>query len=120
MPSLPAEERSGGVSETLVKIRSLVALGSWRPTQHALLRLQERDLLLQDVVAGRGSAVVIEDYLTDPRGPSVLLLCYTPAKLPLHMVWGIPIGNNQTASLVTVYVPNTTEWMKDNLTRRKM
>ncbi len=103
---------------TLIKIKSLVALGRWRPTTHALRRLQQRDLLLQDAVASLEHGALTEDYPTDPRGPSLLLLSITSAKLPLHTVWGIQATGEEIVSLVTVYVPDSSQWLEDNKTRR--
>ena len=106
------------MSTTLTKVKSLVALGHWRPTTHAMRRLQQRDLLLQDAVASLEHGTLIEDYPADPRGPSLLLLSFTSAKLPLHTVWGIPATDEEIVSLITVYVPDPSEWLEDNKTRR--
>ena len=107
------------MSETLGQIRELVAAGVWQPTHHALRRVQQRDLLLQDAVASLEHGTLVEDYPNDPRGPSLLLLSYTADKLPLHTVWGIPIIGEQIVSLVTVYVPDPSDWLDDWMTRRK-
>ena len=106
------------MSETLTKIKELVAAGMWQPTHHALRRLQQRNLLLQDALASLDESVIVEDYPTDPRGPSLLLLSHTLAKLPLHIVWGIPKTGEKIVSLVTVYIPDQSEWLEDNMTRR--
>ena len=107
------------MSETLARIRALVAGGTWRPTHHALRRIQERDLLLQDALDGLETGELVEDYPGDPRGPSVLVFSVTSTKLPLHAVWGIAANDNPMVSLVTVYIPNPSEWLEDNKTRRK-
>ena len=104
---------------TLARIQALVTLGKWQPTHHALRRLQQRDLLLADAVASLEHGEIVEDYPNDPRGPSLLLLSFTPNKLPLHTVWGIANIGEEIVSLVTVYVPDPSEWLDDHKTRRE-
>lgn len=106
------------MSGTLARVRQLVTSGKWRPTTHALLRLNSRNILLRDVIDGLGSAVVVEDYPLDQRGPSVLILSFDASGLPLHAQWGIPLNNSDIANLVTIYSPDPAQWRKDWLTRR--
>jgi Domain of unknown function (DUF4258) len=106
------------VSETLAQVRVLVAKEQWQPTTHALIRLAERDILIADVLRELELAVVVEDYPSDPRGASVLLLSYDSANLPIHAHWGIPANNRNIVNLVTVYRPDASEWHPDWKTRR--
>ena len=51
---------------------------------------------------------VIEDYPTDPRGPSCLLLGFTQASLPLHMVCGHL--SEEEFIVITIYRPDAQLW----------
>jgi Domain of unknown function (DUF4258) len=106
------------VSETFVQVRKFVAIGSWLPTTHALIRLERRNILMADVLSGLETAEIVEDYPEDQRGPSVLILSQDGAGLPIHALWGIPNNNTSVANLVTVYRPDPLEWFDDWKTRR--
>ncbi len=106
------------MSGTLKTAVELIAAGKWRPSAHALRRLAEREILAADVLSGTATALVVEDYPNDPRGPSVLVLLYDRDDLPIHAQWGIPEGR-ETVSLVTVYRPDPAEWHGGFLTRKK-
>ena len=59
----------------------------------------------------------IEDYPTDPRGPSCLVLTYLPDGSPIHVLWGFDAPSGQ-AILITVYRPDSLRWSEDLRTRR--
>ena len=60
---------------------------------------------------------VIEDYPTDPRGPSCLVLLAVEGDLPVHFVWGFDDGAGR-AILITVYRPDPERWSDDFMKRR--
>ena len=105
------------MNQTLAKVTAKIKAGAWLPTPHALTRLDERQILITDVIQETPNAVVVEDYPTDSRGPSVLILLQDSTGLPVHAQWGMGKGVD-FVSLVTVYRPDPNEWHEDNLTRR--
>lgn len=105
------------MNPTLARVLAALQSGDWLPTTHALMRLSQRNISIADILSGTPRAIIVEDYPTDPRGPSVLLLLQDNAGLPVHAHWGIGNGVG-FVSLVTVYRPDPTEWFEDNLARR--
>ena len=72
---------------------------------------------VRDVVEGLAKAVLIEDYPDYPRGPCCLVLQRDGAGQPIHVVWGIPAGQDSPAVVVTAYRPDPTRW--DETWRRR-
>jgi hypothetical protein len=74
------------VADVLAQIQALVALGEVRPSLHGFRELAADGILLDDLLIGVRSAVVIEDYLDATRGPTVLALQRDSADRPVHVV----------------------------------
>lgn len=64
-------------------------------------------MYVHDIVDGLAGAVVVEDY---PKGPCVLVLEQDRANQPIHVVWGIPAGQDLPAVVVTAYRLDPTKW----------
>ena len=75
------------------------------------------EIRARDVVEGLAKAVLIEDYPDYPRGPCCLVLQRDGAGQPIHVVWGIPAGQDSPAVVVTAYRPDPTRW--DETWRRR-
>lgn len=106
------------MSETLIAIQALVARGEVNVSRHGFLELAADDILLDDVVASLGAAVIVEDYPMSSRGPSILVLQQDRNNRPIHIVWGIPRGSTTPAVLITAYRPDPARWSPD-FKRRK-
>ena len=78
------------MSATLDRIRSLVAAGDVRISEHGYDELSADGLTARQVIAGIEDAKVIEDYPDYPKGASVLVLQHDAAGHVIHVVWGIP------------------------------
>ncbi len=65
---------------------------------------------MRDVVSGLAGAVVVEDYPDYPKGPCVLVLEQDGMQQAIHVVWGIPAGQDSPAVVVTVYRPDPMKW----------
>jgi hypothetical protein len=100
------------------QIRERIALGNFRVSDHAQGRLDERGLLLSDVLASVASWSVIETYVSGRMGPSLLAKHVLPGG-PIHAVWGMINENAVHAVLVTVYLPDREKWDEQFTIRRK-
>ena len=107
------------MNETLAHIRALVKCAEVRVSRHGFQELAADDILLQDVVAGIETAIVIEDYPDAMRGPSVLALQRDENDRPIHVVWGISKGTARPAVLITAYRPDPLLWSADFTRRSK-
>jgi hypothetical protein len=101
------------VSETLIRIQRLALQGKVLISDHAYDEMLEDDILATELVEGLARAAVIEAYPHAFKGPSVLLLENDRSGRALHAVWGIPIGKDEPAVLVTAYRPVPALWSQD-------
>ncbi len=62
------------MSQTLQRIRELVARREVRVSEHGYDELADEDIFLDEILAGIAEAAVVEDYPTYHKGPCVLVL----------------------------------------------
>ena len=105
------------MSKTLEQVRALVERGEVRVSLHGYEELEADGLRVRDILNGLGGAVVVEDYPTFPKGPCVLVLEHDGSNQPIHVVWGIPAGQDFPAVVVTAYRPDPAKW--DETWRRR-
>ena len=98
------------MSTTLERIQALVARGEVRISLHGYEELADDNLRIHDILEGLKAAIVVEDYPDFSKGPCVLPLEYDQSNQPMHIVWGIPAGQDSPAVLVTAYRPDPTKW----------
>jgi hypothetical protein len=98
------------MSATLDQIRTLVAAGDVRISEHGYDELAADGLTARQVVDGIVDAQVIEDYPDYPKGASVLVLQRDAGGHIIHVVWGIPKRYTGPAVLVTAYRPDPGKW----------
>jgi hypothetical protein len=106
------------LSETLETIRTLVAAGQVRISDHGYDELAADGVYVRDIIAGVAEAAVVEDYPAFPKGPAVLVLQWDRDAKPVHVVWGIPRGFTFPAVVVTAYRPDPGRW-DDTFTKRR-
>ncbi|MFQ5454618.1 MAG: DUF4258 domain-containing protein [Nitrospirota bacterium] len=106
------------MSNTLEGIKELVESCDVRISEHGYDELANDNLIAREIVEGIKNAVLIEDYPNYPKGTSILVLQSDGNGNPVHVVWGIPIGHNRPAVLVTAYRPDPQRW-NDSFTERK-
>ena len=106
------------MSETLTQVKTLVARGEVKVSDHGYDELAADSILVRDLIDNAPGAELLEDYPNYPKGPCVLVLQYDSDLRPVHAVWGIPKGERTPAVLVTAYRPDPMKWT-DDLRRRK-
>ena len=105
------------MSQTLEQVRTLVARGEARVSDHGYEERAADHVFVRDVIDGLGGAVVVEDYPDYAKGPCVLVLERDRSGQPIHVVWGIPAGQDSPAVVVTAYRPDPAKW--DEAQRRR-
>jgi len=106
------------MSTTLARIQGLARRGSIRISAHGYDELAEDGIFVTDILASLEAAVVVEDYPNAVLGPCVLVLQLDFDGRPIHVVWGIPRGQEEPATLVTAYRPDPGRWSADFVKRK--
>ncbi len=106
------------VSATLASVKSLAAAGHIRVSQHGMLELAQDNIDVGVAIKGVANAIVVEDYPSYHKGPSVLCLQRDDAGQPIHILWGLAVQSLAIATLITGYRPDPARWMNDLKTRR--
>jgi len=106
------------MSKTFEAIKDAIARDAIEVSRHALRELEEDGLLLDLVLTAAQRGEVIEDYPTDPRGPSCLVCSPLSGGFWVHTVWGCDLASG-IAVLITVYRPTPEKWEDDRRTRRR-
>jgi len=96
-------------------IKGRVKYGRYRISFTHTEKLRERKIEIAELEEAILGGEIIEDYPTDPRGSSCLILGYTQRDRPLHIVCGIM---EQELLIITAYEPSLEEWESDWKTRR--
>jgi hypothetical protein len=102
------------VTVTIEAIRQAVQAQRWRMSGHARFNAVARHIAETELLASLAGGEIIEDYPTDPRGASALVLGHAPAGRPLHAVCTLDAGG--TLLIITVYEPQM-PWWTDERTR---
>jgi hypothetical protein len=106
------------MSQTLIRVQSLVARGDVRVSAHGYEELAADDIFVTDLTAGVVAATLVEEYPEFVHGPSVLVLQKDIEGRPVHVVWGIPKDREGPAVVVTAYRPDPARWSGGFLKRK--
>jgi len=85
-------------------------------TGHALRRMFERGIGVDDVLAVVTSGETIADYPEDSPFPSYLILGFVRSS-PIHVVVAMD-GLKKTCHIITAYPPDPAQWKADFKSRR--
>ena len=83
---------------------------------HGQLRLNERNITVDDVMNAIDNGEIIEQYPDDFPFPSCLILGLSINGVYIHIVVSM---NDDKIYLITAYVPDTDKWEADMKTRRQ-
>jgi len=106
------------MGDTFEKILRLIRDGKLRISEHGYDEIADEGILVRELVANVGEAIIVEEYPAYGKGPCALVLQRDSQGNPIHVVWGIPKGYKEPAVLVTAYRPDPDLWTED-LARRK-
>ena len=106
------------MSNFLKQVRDLIDRVEVRISEHGYDELAEDELTARELLAGVKNAIIIEEYPDYSKGPCALTLQQDRSERPVHVVWGIPKGNNKPVVLVTAYRPDPERWDESFLRRR--
>ncbi len=84
---------------------------------HAIERMFERNIDLDDIEQVGKNFEIIEEYPNDFPFPSCLVLGINKSNRPIHVVFSVN-HKDKTVIIVTAYKPNKDKW-EDNFKRRK-
>lgn len=87
-----------------------------RWTTHGLKRIQERNILREDIINCIMHGEIIEEYPEDFPNPSALIFGYTINEQIIHTVCGT---DNFFVYIITAYFPNNIKF-EDNLKTRRI
>jgi hypothetical protein len=94
------------------EIQQLVGQGWYEFSIHAQRERLDEDLDVTDIEAAILQGEILEDYPSDPRGESCLILGFAGQK-PVHVVVGWARRGDQgerVLRIITVYVPRAPKW----------
>jgi hypothetical protein len=100
------------VQKVVEHLRVKVRQKKYRLTMHAEKEREADQITQREIEESVLSAQceVIEDYPTDPRGASCLVLGFTQMGLPIHMVCGHL--SEEEFLVITIYRPDPEQWIE--------
>lgn len=100
---------------TMEQLKKLNRLESIAITEHARLRLYERQIAVDDIINGIETGEIIKQYEDDKPYPSCLILGFSVQAKYIHIVVSC---DTDFIYLITAYFPNPDIWEND-FKRRK-
>jgi hypothetical protein len=97
------------------ELRTKFADGQFEFSQHAVDQSIVRHISVQEIREAFANSQIVEDYPDDKYGPSCLVLGFTLASRPLHILCSYP--SRPLVKIVTLYEPEPDQWT-DFRTRR--
>jgi len=98
-------------------LQACVRSGQLRWTYHAAMRMAQRGLTAEELIDAVGSFEILEQYPDDKYLPSYLVRAEAHGRVFHAQIAADTESHN--VRIVTMYVPDRTEWSADMRTRRK-
>jgi hypothetical protein len=89
------------------QIQYLASTGKAAFKKHAIIRMIERQISVDEVLKAVSSCETIQDYPADRPLPSRLVLGFGNNR-PIHAV--VAVDDNEILWIITVYVPSLDNW----------
>lgn len=102
----------------MITIEQLKALNKFKNiavTEHARIRLYERNISIDDIVNGINTGEIIKQYEDDKPLPSCLVLGFSVKTEYIHIVVSC---DTNFIYLITAYIPDPDMWENDFKTRK--
>lgn len=101
------------------QIKSLISFKKYRLTFHAEGEREADRIFISEIEEAFSSetCMIIEDYPEDKRGHSSLVLGFTKAGDPIHMVCAI---HEDSLVIITIYRPDPELWVDWRIRKEKM
>lgn len=100
----------------IIELRKLCTPKNIQITLHAAKRLEQRGILIKDIISCISNGEIIEQYPDDYPYPSCLVLGLSVKNKFLHVV----IGHHESdLFLITAYFPDPNKWESDFKTRKE-
>jgi len=97
-------------------IKDLVKSNKIQWRGHILVRMQQRGIMINQVISCITTGEIIEYYESDYPFPSCLILGFTDNNTGLHVVCAV---GQDYVWMITTYYPDKEQWYEDLKTRRK-
>ena len=100
---------------TIEQLKALNQLGNIAITEHARIRLYERNINVDDIINGIDTGEIIKQYEDDKPLPSCLILGFSVNSQYIHIVVSF---DTDFIYLITAYFPDSDIWENDFKTRK--
>ncbi len=100
---------------TIEQLRTLDKPESIAITEHARIRLYDRNISIDDIINGINTGEIINQYEDDKPLPSCLILGFSVNLLYIHIVVSC---DTNFIYLITAYFPDPDMWEDDFKTRK--
>lgn len=98
------------------QVKKLNKLETIALTEHARLRLYERNISIDDIISGINTGEIIKQYPDDKPLPSCLILGFSVKSQYIHIVVSC---DAEFIYLITAYFPSPDVWENDFKTRKE-
>lgn len=96
------------------EIKKKILARRYELSRHAVDQSIQRDIRIAELEeAFLGTCDLVEDYPDDKYGPSCLILGFTKAMRPLHVLVSYP--SRPVLKIITLYEPDPAEWIDHRL-----
>jgi hypothetical protein len=94
--------------KTLNVVQAQLAAGEFEFSEHAFIRVVERNISEKEIREAGSEAVTVEEYPDDKYGPSMLVLGFTLMGRPMHLQ--VSLADTPLVKIITLYEPDSDEW----------
>lgn len=101
---------------SIEKIQELIRNNKIQWRGHILIRMQQREIKIKEVIDCINNGEIIEYYESDYPFPSCLILGFSDIHSGVHVVCAV---GKDYVWMITTYYPDKDQWYEDLKTRRQ-